>query len=241
MAASERNVRLRRVHPNAVVAFRAACRRGAKTDPLDACLIATYAHTIPARPAEEIRPDPVLHSLAARRRQLVDMRHAERCPRALADPALAPSHEPLIACIETQVAAVEDLIGQRIDSHHQGLAQTLTAVKGVATLTAATLIADLPERGRRSAKTIAALVGLAPRTRQSGTLTRRACSGHGRRGVRMVLFNATRAAIRFNPIVRDFFNALVARNKPGRVAFTAARRKLLVILNAKARDALATT
>jgi transposase len=235
-----RGIAMRRVHPNALVAFRAAYRIGAKTDAIDACLIAAYARAVPAAQAYQPPPDPQLRDLVARRRQLVDMRHAERCRRDGAEPAVRASLDTVIACLEAQLDAIETAIEARLqESHH--LARTLTAVKGVGPITAATLLADLPELGHRSAKTIAALVGLAPRTRQSGTVLGRASVGHGRRSVRLVLFNATRAAIRFNPAIRAFFTSLVARAKPGRIAFTAAMRKLLVILNAKTRDALAVT
>ena len=242
-AAVARGLALRRVHPNALVAFRTVHRIGAKTDAIDARLIAAYARAVPPAHAFQPTPDPRLRDLVARRRQLVDMRHAERCRRDGAEPEIQASHDAVIACLEAQIDAIETAIGQRLDEAgpHRRLAQTLTAVKGVGPITAATLIADLPELGCRSAKTIAALVGLAPRTRQSGTLVGRASIGHGRRSVRLVLFNATRAAIRSNPAIRAFFQSLTARAKPGRVAFTAAMRKLLVILNAKTRDALAST
>ena len=238
VAAAESAAPLRRVHPNALVAFRAACRLTAKTDALDAQLIADYARAIPAVHGFEAPVDAVLRGLVVRRRQLLDMRHAERCRRDIAEPALLASHDAVIACLTDQAETIEKDIAERLKDH-QRLASTLIAVKGVAMLSAATFIAELPELGCRSAKTIAALVGLAPRTRQSGTLKRRATVGHGRRGVRMILFNATRTAIRCNPVIKDFFQRLVARGKPGRVAFTAAMRKLLVILNAKTRDALA--
>lgn len=242
-AARARGIALRRVHPNALCAFRTVHRIGAKTDAIDARLIAAYAAAVPSGPAYQPSPDPHLDALVARRRQLVDMRHAERCRREGAEGAVAASHDTVIACLTAQIEAVEACIqrGLAEDGPHRELARTLLAVKGVGPITAATLIATLPELGRRSAKTIAALVGLAPRTRQSGTLTGRATIGHGRRSVRLVLFNATRAAIRSNPPIRAFFQGLVARAKPGRVAFTAAMRKLLVIRNAKTRDALANT
>ena len=100
-----------------------------------------------------------------------------------------------------------------------------------------TLLGELPELGRLTGKQIAALVGLAPRTRQSGKSAFRATTGHGRPGVRRVLFNAARAAIRWNPAMKAFYARLVETNKrPGKVALVAVMRKMHVILNAIARD-----
>jgi transposase len=104
-------------------------------------------------------------------------------------------------------------------------------------VTAHTLLGELPELGRLSGKEIAALVGLAPRNRDSGRTRRRATTGHGRPGVRRVLFNAARSAIRCNPAMTAFHRRLVDDNRrPGKVALVAVMRKMLVTLNAMARD-----
>jgi transposase len=100
-----------------------------------------------------------------------------------------------------------------------------------------TLIAELPELGRLSGKQIAALIGLAPQTQESGRSTRRAITGKGRADIRRVLFNAARCAIRHNTIMRAFYQRLVEHNKrAGKVALVAVMRKMLVTLNAIARD-----
>jgi len=104
-------------------------------------------------------------------------------------------------------------------------------------ITAATLIADVPELGLVTAKQIAALLGLAPHTRRSGTMRYREPTGHGRAGVRHALFNAARAAIRHPSPFKDFYDRLVSQNRrPGKVALTAVMRKLVVTANAVARD-----
>ena len=119
------------------------------------------------------------------------------------------------------------------------LARALRSVRGVGRVVAATLVADLPELGRLGGKQIAALVGLAPQTHQSGTRSRRAKTSHGRPIVRRALFNAARAAIRHPSPMRDFYNRIVKTNgRPGKVALTAVMRKILVIANAVARDHL---
>ena len=114
------------------------------------------------------------------------------------------------------------------------LAKVLRAVRGVGPVVAATLIADLLELGRLSGKQIAALVGLAPHTHESGKRIRQAKTGHGRPLVRSALFNAARAAIRHPSTMRDFYNRIAHDNKrPGKVALTAVMRKILVIANAR--------
>lgn len=231
-----------RVHPNEVAAFRT--RRGlkAKTDTLDAGLIADFAALeLAGRGLEPlVEGDDALRELTARRRQLVDALHAERCRAALAQDrivrdslaavavAIASSLEALDAAIEAHIAA---------DAELALAARRLRTLKCVGPVTVHTLLGELPELGRLTGKEIASLVGLAPRTRQSGKTSFRATTGHGRPAVRRVLFNAARCAIRHNPTMRDFHQRLVTQNRrPGKVALTAVMRKMLVTLNAIARD-----
>lgn len=233
-----------RVHPNALVAFRKSRGIRAKTDRLDARLIADFAAEADARGA--VRPaiagDPVLRELAARRRQLVDSLHAERCRLDRAEApvvrqSLGAAIEALIGNLKTIEAAIDAAIADNAETAR--CAALLQSVKGVGPVTAATLLADLPELGRFSAKEIAALVGLAPQNRESGKAKAKARTGHGRPGVRKVLFNAARSAIRHNPVLKAFYQRLVGENRrPGKVALIAVMRKILVILNAIARDRL---
>jgi transposase len=231
-----------RVHPNAIIAFRKGRGIRAKTDRLDARLIADFAADACSRGA--LHPlsggDPLLRELAARRRQLVDSLHAERCrlERAQA-PAVRESLAAAIEALRGNLKAVEDAMNTAIAEHAETAqcAALLQSVKGVGPITAATLLADLPELGRLSAKQIAALVGLAPHNRESGKAKAQARIGYGRPGVRKVLFNAARSAIRHNPPLKAFYQRLVAENRrPGKVALVAVMRKILVILNAIARD-----
>jgi transposase len=231
-----------RVHPNQLVAFRTRSGITAKTDAADARLLADFAAVDLAR--RGLRPvvegDEALRELAARRRQLVGLLQAERCRAALARAAdVRASLVPVIAALEEALATVTAALAARIAAQ-TALAQQaalLQSLKGVGPVTAATLMAELPELGQLSGKEIAALVGLAPRTRDSGRRRARATTGHGRPGVRRVLFNAARAAIRWNPVMKEFYERLVKDNqRPGKVALTAVMRKLLVVLNAIARD-----
>lgn len=231
-----------RAHPNEVTAFRA--RRGvkAKTDRADAVLLAAFAALELSRRglAPAIESDAVLAEMVARRRQLRDARAAESCRARRAEaPLVRDSLAAVIRLLSAELTALEAAIAARIATQAD-LAQRearLRTLKGVGPVTAATLIAELPELGRLSGKEIAALVGLAPRTRESGKHHGRATTGHGRSGVRAVLFNAARCAIRANPVMKTFYQRLVGPNhRPGKVALTAVMRKLLVTLNAIARD-----
>lgn len=231
-----------RVHPNDVIAFRKSRGIRAKTDRIDAGLIASFAADELMRRGlrTPIVADEILQELAARRRQLVDMRQAERCRLDLAStPAVRHSLSLTLEILEQSLRAVEREIAARIaaDPELSQLSDLLQSVKGIGPITAMTLIAELPELGHLNAKEIAALVGLAPHTRESGKTHYHAATGHGRPSVRRVLFNAARSTIRSSSPLKDFYQRLVEQNqRPGKVALTAVMRKLLVTANAIARD-----
>jgi transposase len=232
-----------RVHPNEIIAFRK--RRGvkAKTDRLDARLIADFAaeELIRRGPGPAVEADEVLRELVARRRQLGDVLHAERCRCELAATAAVQSSlAATIGAIEQALAAIEAAIAAHIAASPTmtALAARMQSMTGVGPVIAYTLLAELPELGHLSGKEIASLVGLAPRTRQSGKRVGHASTGHGRPAVCNVLFNGARCAIRFNPKLAAFYRRLVDDNhRPGKIALVAVMRKMLVILNAMVRDA----
>jgi transposase len=241
-ALRERGILFVRVHPNTIVAYRKSRGIKAKTDRIDARLIAAFA-------AEELtrrglRPtiagDEALKELAARRRQLVAAIHAERCRLALAaGRAVRQSLELVIDALKESLGTLEAEIARHLDADPEAknLAHLLQSLRGVGPVVAMTLIADLPELGHLSGKEIAALVGLAPQTRQSGKSDGRGRTGHGRPAVRAVLFNAARSAISRPSLFRTFYDHLVTDNRrPGKVALVAIMRKLLVTANAIARD-----
>jgi transposase len=235
-------IRFVRVHPREVVAFRRSRGIKAKTDRIDAKLIASFAAEELSRRGfgAAIDGDEALRELAVRRRQLLDLRHAEACRLAMAaTPAVRDSLEATRVALETALCAVEAALDACIAANPEltEAMQRLQSLKGVGPITAKTLLAELPELGLLSGKEIAALVGLAPFTQQSGKSNGRASIGHGRPGVRNVLFNAARSAIRFNPTMKIFYRRLVENNRrPGKVALTAVMRKMLVTLNAITRD-----
>lgn len=231
-----------RVHPNEVTAFRG--RRGikAKTDAMDARLLAEFAQDELSQRglAPLVQTDEGLCDLIARRRQLSLARHGEACrARRASTPAVKHSIGVMLAMLSGQIELIETAIAGHIaDSPKLAAAVAqLRTLKAIGPITAVTLVGELPELGRFSGKEIAALVGLAPRNRDSGTSRGRATTGHGRGGVRQVLFNAALCAIRCNPVMRAFYQRLVTVNKrPGKVALIAVMGKMLVTLNAMARD-----
>jgi transposase len=232
----------RRIHPNTLRDYRKGRGIRAKTDAIDARLIADYAAEELARRATQPHQlaDETLRALAARRRQLADTLHAEQCRHDHADStvvrkslaqvgaALQKSLEAIDAAIEAHIAADPELARR---------AALLQTIRGIGPATAVTLLADLPELGHLSSKQIAALVGLAPNTKRSGKSKGRESIGHGRPEVRRLLFNGARSAVRHPSPLKDFYDRLVSQNRrPGKVALIALMRKLLVIANAVLRD-----
>jgi len=238
---SRAKVAFAQVHPNEVVAFRR--RRGikAKTDRIDARLLADFAAEELSRRELAAVPeaDELLRELTARRRQLQALLHAEACRRDVADSAVVrKSLQAITAALERSLAAVDAAIAERIaGSAHAETSRRLQTFCGVGPVIAETLIAELPELGHLSGKQIAALCGLAPHSRDSGKRRGHAAIGHGRPGIRKVLFNGARSAIQFNPVMKAFYRHLVEDNhRLGKVALTAVMRKILVTLNAMVRD-----
>lgn len=232
-----------RVHPNEVVAFRACRGIKAKTDAIDAGLLASFAEQELSRRGigPLVEADDDLRDMVARRRQLVETLQAERCRASRAATAVVrESIDTLRALLTQQLDAIEKAIAAHIKAKPplRALATNLQSFVGCGPIMTSTLLGEVPELGRLSGKEIAALIGLAPCNRESGKSRSRAVTGHGRPGVRQVLFNAARCAIRWNPEMRAFFIRLTEHNKrPGKVALVAVMRKILVILNAIARDA----
>ena len=230
-----------RVHPNEVVAFRQCRGVKAKTDRQDARLLSDFAALeLHGRAlGQAVEADETLRALSARRRQLLDMRHGEQCRLPLADNArVEASITAMIGHLDAEVAAIEAELQAHIDGSERlsRLARILRTFKGVGPITVFTLLAELPELGTLTGKQIAALVGLAPRQHESGKRRGQARIGHGRPGVRRVLFNAARIAIRHNPVMRAVYERLRGNGRPGKVALVVVMRRILTILNAMAHS-----
>lgn len=228
------------VNPAQVRSFAHALGKRAKTDPIDAGVIAAFVAATGAEP----RPLPdaqtrALAELVTRRRQIVAMIVAEenRQRAAMAREA-AKSVKRLLAALRRELESLDADLDDRIrKSPVWQVRQTLlTSVPGVGPTVARTLIAELPELGSLDRRRIASLVGLAPWTRQSGKWRGRSFIGGGRSRVRAVLFMAALVAARHNPTLKAFRDRLVAAGKPKIVATVATMRKLLTILNAIIRD-----
>jgi len=223
------------VNPRQVRDFAKATGTLAKTDALDAAVLAHFAEAI--RPSPRPVPDATTQTLAAlvtRRRQLVEMCTAEENRLASAPPRLQASLRAHIRWLERQLAALDRDLDHTIRTHPGWRVQDelLQSVPGVGPILAATCLGGLPELGTLSRRAIAALVGVAPWSKESGRRRGpRRCWG-GRADVRAVLYMATLAAVRCNPVLRAFYQRLLAAGKLKKVALVACMRKLLTILNA---------
>lgn len=228
------------VNPAQVRSFAKALGKRAKTDPIDAGVIARFAEA--TRPEQRPLPDVATQHLAdllARRRQIVDMLTAERQRlKRTSVPRLVKSLKRLIAALEREMEAIDgDLDGAvRASPLWRAKEDLLRSVPGVGPIIARTLLADMPELGALSPKQIAALAGLAPFTRQSGRWRGKSFIGGGRAAIRALLFLGAMSARRCNPVLKAFYERLVKAGKPRLVALVATARKLLTILNAIIRD-----
>jgi transposase len=228
------------VNPAQIRAFARAIGQRAKTDPIDARVIAHFAEATNLEP----RPLPdeqtrLLADLVGRRRQIIEMMGAERQrEQRLSAPRLKKSIARLVKALEKELASLDTDIGDAVRGSPAWRAkeELLASVPGVGPVISHTLIADLPELGQIGGKQITALVGLAPFTRQSGKWRGKSFIGGGRTDVRAVLFMGALVAKQHNPVLKAFFDRLIAAGKPKMVALIAVARKLLTILNAILRD-----
>jgi len=233
-------LRLVVVNPAQVRHYAKAVGQRAKTDPIDAAMIARFVEA--TKPEPRPLPDEatqLLSDLVARRRQIIEMIVAEKNrERRTAVKRIKKSILRLIAALEKELASVDEDIdaGVRGSPAWRATEDLLASAPGVGPITARTLIADLPELGRLDAKRIASLAGLAPFTRQSGQWKGQSKIAGGRRTVRSALFLAALVASRYNPVLKAFHDRLIAAGKPKMVAAIAVARKLLTILNAIVRD-----
>jgi transposase len=214
----------------------------AKTDRIDAQALARFAALLAVQPernkyikavqGEELQE---LQALVLRRRQLVDMLTAERNRLSTSHRAARPSIQALVRAIRAQLDPIDKQMARHIREHHADLAALLNTVKGIGPTTTATLIAELPELGRLSARELSALAGVAPFNRDSGRYRGKRTTFGGRAPVRRALYMAALVATRHNEVIARFYQRLVAAGKPKKVALVACMRKLLVILNAMVR------
>ena len=227
------------VNPRQLRDFARATGVLAKTDKIDALVLARFAATV--RPKLRRLSDARerdLSALQARRRQLIEMLTAEKNRLEKASPRVAREMKGHIRDLERRVEALDkelqDLVRSCPDWRMKE--QLLRGVPGIGPVLASTLLADLPELGTLNRRQIAALVGVAPLNRDSGVLRGKRSVWGGRAHVRAALFMNALVASRFNPVIKAFYQRLCATGKPKKVALVACMRKLLTILNSMLRN-----
>lgn len=228
------------VNPAQVRHFAQAMGKRAKTDPLDAAMIARFAEATkpPARPLAD-EETCLLADLVARRRQIIAMIVAERQRLSRAGAKrLKKSIERLLKALQKELSDLDLAIGEAVRTSPVWRAkeELLGSIPGIGPAVARTLIAELPELGQLTRRQIAALAGLAPWTRQSGQWRGKSMIGGGRASVRSALYMAALVASRHNPVLSTFYQRLVVAGKARKVAILAVARKLLTIANAILRD-----
>jgi transposase len=227
------------VNPAQVRAFAQALGKRAKTDPIDAAVIARFVEAT----NPEVRPLPdeetrMLSDLVTRRRQIIQMIVAEKQREKRAARRMKKSIARLLKALQKELTDIDADIDDAVRGSPawREKEDLLASVKGVGPAIARTIIAELPELGTLDRRQVAALVGLAPFTRQSGQWRGRSFIGGGRATVRSAIFMGAMVAARWNPQLKAFHQRLVAAGKPKMVAIIAVARKLLTILNAIIRD-----
>lgn len=228
------------VNPAQVRHFARAIGKRAKTDPIDAAVIAHFAEAVKPEP----RPVPdaearLLGELVARRRQIIEMLVAERQREKRVDAVrVRKSLARHIAALEKELPVIDGDIDTMVRGSPawREKENLLVSFPGVGGILARTFLAEMPELGTLRRRQVASLVGVAPYTRQSGRWRGKSMIGGGRSAARSAVYMAALSAIRCNPVLRAFYQHLLAAGKPKMVALIAVARKILTILNAMLRD-----
>lgn len=231
------------VNPRQARDFARAMGHLAKTDRIDAAMLADMARTLLARGdlSKLVKPLPdtqqlELQGLVTRRRQLMAMKLAEDHRMKMPGVRQRRSLNTIIKALDREIARVDKDLQAFVGTNHAELAALLDSVKGVGKATISTLLAEVPELGKLSGREVSALVGVAPINRDSGTMRGKRSIFGGRPDVRRVLFMAALVASRHNPVIKAFYQRLLTAGKPKKVALVACMRKLLTILNAMVRS-----
>jgi transposase len=227
------------VNPARVRQFARACGLLAKTDKLDARVLAVFGQRVrPRLYTGKSEPEKQLSALLVRRKQVEEMLKAEQNRLRTIAPSLRSSVERVIVILKEEKKHLDAQIQQFLHEQKAWQAQTeiLTSAPGVGLVTTATLLADLPELGKMDRKKVAALVGVAPMNYDSGKKRGYRKTKGGRSEVRSVLYMSTLVATRYNPVIQKQYQHLLKRGKEKKVALTACMRKFLTILNAMMRD-----
>jgi transposase len=231
------------INPRQARDFARAMGHLAKTDRIDARVLAQLGRVLADRPGRESLTKALpsatqqhLQALVVRRRQLVAILVSERQRLSTSHAVAHKSIEAIIEAVEAQLSDINTELTQHIETHYADLSALLSSVRGVGPTTMATLIAEVPELGRLNRRQISALVGVAPFNRDSGLFRGRRTIFGGRSQARRVLYMATLVAVRWNSVLKRFYERLTAAGKPKKVALVAAMRKLVTILNAMVKN-----
>ena len=227
------------VKPLLVRRFAGAMNQLAKTDKIDAQIIALFgAMTKPQITPRKSKNLIAIKDLIARRRQLMGLRTQELNRIKIMGKAFEVSCKRIIKCLDTEIERIEKRLARHVEEQAEWTEKqtVLKSVPGVGNTLVYTLLADLPELGDLNKNQVAALVGVAPINRDSGKLRGKRRVQGGRANVRTVLYMATLSATQCNPVIKSFYKRLVAQGKHKKVAITACMRKLITILNAMVRD-----
>jgi transposase len=231
------------VNPRMARDFARAMGALAKTDALDARMLAAFARVLHQHPERERFVKPLadaelqrLQALVLRRRQLVQMLTSERQRLRISHAAARPSIERVIEFLQRELDDSNTDVAAHVQRHHAELAAALQSVPGIGAASVAVLLAELPELGKLDRRRVAALVGVAPLNRDSGQMRGQRAIWGGRADVRRTLYMATLVAVRHNPVLRLYYERLLGAGKRKKVALVAAMRKLLTMLNAIAKQ-----
>ena len=238
-ACAKANLPFSMVNPVHVKRFAGAIGRKAKTNKLDAELIAYYSEAI--QPAlSSLKPETMrlMADLVSRRNQLLDIQTSEKNRLQIMPKATQASIKSVLLTIKKQIEKMDDELGKLIEScpEYKAKSDLVQSMPGIGKVSAATLISYLPELGLLNSKEIAALVGVAPMNRESGKYKGKQVIQGGRSQVRTVLFMAMMSAMQCNPVFKRTYTRLVEAGKPKKVAIIAYVRKMIVILNSMVRD-----
>ncbi len=236
----EKDIDVAVVNPRQIRDFARACNQLAKTDQIDANIIARFAQAMQPRiTAPMTKSEQKIRDLTTRRRQLVKTVVQQKNQlTATADREIRRMVQQIIRVCEKQLAKIESqrqqLIEEDVDS--KAKLEVITSVPGLAEKTASVLISELPELGKLNRQQIGRLVGVAPINRDSGTMRGKRTTGGGRKEIRTALYMPTIVAMKHNPQIKAFYERLVDQGKPKLVALIASKRKLLTILNVMIRE-----
>lgn len=235
----QHNIALAVVNPRQVRDFAKGVGCDAKTDIIDARVLARFGQVVhPAPQAAQSEDQLKLGALVERRRQLVDLINQEQNRlQQTRDHDIRRSIETVLKELKKQLKSMDERIAKAVtaDQRNARKVEILQSVKGLGPVTVSTFVAELPELGQLNRQQVAKLVGVAPINNDSGQSMGKRKAAGGRSAVRRTLYMATLVATRFNTQIRTFYQRLVAKGKPKKVALTAAMRKLLTILNTLVR------